>query len=226
MFSYKGKDKTTERQSQDVNTTLDIYGNASFLCNYTSRHIWHAFDVSLQLPKSVFLICSDRAWVGIPRKIRGGPCSLEHFTQLTPNITMMHQKISSKWSLQHKFASQHQDEVAFWRPASITSASIFAPGAASAYAVSSLNKLSCCLAKQSNNTSVALSRLLLDVNSIRHAKLQTEQLYISLLPHGHGCQNFKSMCCMNLSNHSKSVYKSIANLKERVNHWQVNDKWR
>lgn len=222
MFGYKGKDRTTGGQSQDVNATVDIERNASLWCNYASSHVLCAFDMSLQLPRGVFLICDDCACVGIPKIVRGGPCSLGRLTLLTPNIIMMHQKSRSKPSLRHNFTSQCRDEVAFGGRGSIASASIFAPGVASAHALSSLNKLGCWLAKQSNDTSVALSGLLLDVNSIRHATLQNRAaIDFLLLSHSHGCQDFEGMCYMNLSDHSESIYKSIANLKKRVNHLQV-----
>ncbi|KFP72194.1 hypothetical protein N310_00797, partial [Acanthisitta chloris] len=35
-----------------------------------------------------------------------------------------------------------------------------------------------------------------------------------LLAQGHGCQDFEGLCCMNLSDHSGSVYKSISTLKQ------------
>ncbi|KFW76602.1 hypothetical protein N305_04436, partial [Manacus vitellinus] len=34
-----------------------------------------------------------------------------------------------------------------------------------------------------------------------------------LLVHGCGCQDFEGMCCMNLSDHSKSIYRSIVELQ-------------
>ncbi|KFV54907.1 hypothetical protein N341_00770, partial [Tyto alba] len=37
-----------------------------------------------------------------------------------------------------------------------------------------------------------------------------------LLAQGHGCENFEGMCCMNLSDHSESVHRSIQLLKEGV----------
>lgn len=103
MFSYQRKDKTTGGQSQNVNATLDVDRNASWWCNYTSRHVSHAFDVSLRLPKGVFLICGDCSWVAIPSRRTGTPCSLGRLTLLTPNITMTHQNMRSKQSLRHKF---------------------------------------------------------------------------------------------------------------------------
>ncbi|KGL98906.1 hypothetical protein N301_12048, partial [Charadrius vociferus] len=37
-----------------------------------------------------------------------------------------------------------------------------------------------------------------------------------LLAHGHGCDDFDGMCCMNLSDHSLSIHESIRKLKEGV----------
>ncbi|KFZ62520.1 hypothetical protein N338_00658, partial [Podiceps cristatus] len=34
-----------------------------------------------------------------------------------------------------------------------------------------------------------------------------------LLAYGHGCEDFEGMCCMNLSDHSESVHKSIQDLQ-------------
>lgn len=111
-------------------------------------------------------------------------------------------------------------------PASITSASIFAPGVASANALASLTQLGCWLAQQSNDTAVALRGLLLDVDSIRHGPLQNRAaINFFLLAHAHGCQDFEGMCCMNLSAPSESISKSIANLKDRVNQFQVDEGW-
>ncbi|KFV39089.1 hypothetical protein N341_11633, partial [Tyto alba] len=35
-----------------------------------------------------------------------------------------------------------------------------------------------------------------------------------LLVHGHGCENFNGLCCMNLSDHSKSIHKNTEELHE------------
>ncbi|KFO61794.1 hypothetical protein N302_12097, partial [Corvus brachyrhynchos] len=37
-----------------------------------------------------------------------------------------------------------------------------------------------------------------------------------LLAQGHGCDNFNGMCCMNLSDHSESIHKTISNLKQLI----------
>ncbi|KFP59716.1 hypothetical protein N322_12881, partial [Cariama cristata] len=37
-----------------------------------------------------------------------------------------------------------------------------------------------------------------------------------IVTQGSGCEEFDSMCCMNLSDHSESIHCSIQQLKERV----------
>ncbi|KFP47414.1 hypothetical protein N323_03665, partial [Cathartes aura] len=46
-----------------------------------------------------------------------------------------------------------------------------------------------------------------------------------LLAQGHGCEEFEGMCCMNLSDHSESIHKSIQLLKGGVRKLQVDDGW-
>ncbi|KFP00938.1 hypothetical protein N300_09399, partial [Calypte anna] len=44
-----------------------------------------------------------------------------------------------------------------------------------------------------------------------------------LLAHGHGCKDFNGLCCMNLSDHSESVHKSIQILKDLTQ--KLEDEW-
>ncbi|KFQ16458.1 hypothetical protein N330_10103, partial [Leptosomus discolor] len=37
-----------------------------------------------------------------------------------------------------------------------------------------------------------------------------------LLAQGHGCDEFEGMCCMNLSDHSESIFESPQQLKDGV----------
>ena len=105
-------------------------------------------------------------------------------------------------------------------------ASIAAPGVAASQALATLNKLGCWLAKQTNATSQALSSLLLDVDSVRHATLQNRAaIDFLLLAQEHGCEDLDGMCCMNLSDHSESIHRSVQQLKEGVKKLQVDDGW-
>ncbi|KFP95507.1 hypothetical protein N330_00983, partial [Leptosomus discolor] len=44
-----------------------------------------------------------------------------------------------------------------------------------------------------------------------------------LLAQGHGCEDFEGMCCMNLSDHSELIHKSIQMLKDEVLKFHVDD---
>ncbi|KFW87808.1 hypothetical protein N305_06105, partial [Manacus vitellinus] len=37
-----------------------------------------------------------------------------------------------------------------------------------------------------------------------------------LLAHGHSCQEFKGICCSNISDHSESIYRQPATLQEQT----------
>lgn len=101
-------------------------------------------------------------------------------------------------------------------------ASVLAPRVGTAKDLEILGNLRCWLNKQTNATSQALSELLTDVESIRQATLQNRAtILFLLLGQGHGCEDFEGMCCMNLSDHSKSIHKSIQILKEEVRKLQV-----
>ncbi|KFR15496.1 hypothetical protein N306_06014, partial [Opisthocomus hoazin] len=42
-----------------------------------------------------------------------------------------------------------------------------------------------------------------------------------LLVHGHGCEDFEGMCCVNLSDHSQSIHNQLADLRKNLNAIQV-----
>ena len=126
----------------------------------------------------------------------------------------------------HALKAECRDNVEFWNSEKIIMASIAAPGVAASQALATLNKLGYWLAKQTNATSQALSSLLLDVDSVRHATLQNRAaIDFLLLAQGHRCEELDGMCCMNLSDHSESIHRSIQQLKEGVKKLQVDDGW-
>ncbi|TRZ06405.1 hypothetical protein HGM15179_020701, partial [Zosterops borbonicus] len=59
--------------------------------------------------------------------------------------------------------------------------------------------------------------LLTDVDSVRHATLQNRAaIDFLLLAHGHGCEDFEGLCCMNLSDNSLSIHANIQALRDSV----------
>lgn len=96
------------------------------------------------------------------------------------------------------------------------------PWMAAAKALKQLDGIGCWLSKQTNATSIALSELLTDINTVRRAALQNRAAVdFLLLAHGRGCQDLEGLCCMNLSDHSELVYHSISLLKEGVGKLQI-----
>lgn len=105
-------------------------------------------------------------------------------------------------------------------------ASFFVTGEAAANTLGTLNKLGCWLAKQTNAMSIALSHLLADADSVRHASLQNRAaIDFLLLAEGQGCEDFEGTCCMNLSDHSESIHKAIQELKKALIKLQMDGNW-
>ncbi|KAK4822299.1 hypothetical protein QYF61_012998 [Mycteria americana] len=214
QFNYTGMSKTLKR---DITASLAVYQNGSMWCNYTSPNISKSTNAPLLLPAGIFLICGDRAWQGIPSHVSGGP-TLGRLTLLTPNTSMIFNitRILRKQKREiHKYQDGCNDKLDFWQADKTALTSFLAPGVAAAQALTSLNKLGCWLAKQNNATSAVLSALLTDVDSIRHATLRNRAaIDFLLLVQGHGCEEFEGMCCMNLSDHSQTIYQQIKSLQD------------
>jgi len=224
-FNYTGKNQS---KAWDVSPAHPIFKNNTVWCNYTATNLSKSTNAPLLLPPGIFFICGDRAWPGIPSHIKGGPCSLGRLSVLTPNISMILQHGLSHRAKRsvHAYTPECDDNVEFWSFSQRFPTSLFLPGAAAAKALATLDKLGCWLAKQTNATSSALSGLLLDVDSVRHATLQNRAaIDFLLLAQGHGCEDFEGMCCMNLSDHSESIHASIQKLKDGVSKLRQDDKW-
>ncbi|KFW75139.1 hypothetical protein N305_04482, partial [Manacus vitellinus] len=42
-----------------------------------------------------------------------------------------------------------------------------------------------------------------------------------LLVQGHGCEEFEGMCCMNLSDHSQSIYQKLKEMQGHLNDFKI-----
>ncbi|XP_063280585.1 syncytin-A-like [Prinia subflava] len=191
-------------------------------CNYTTRVISVSCLHPKVLPKGMFLICGDRVWAGIPSHLQGGPYSLGRLSTFTPNITLLHNWKKEREANRHKRSYTEFDEscdpkLYNWNEPKRIAVSLFLPWVAAAKALSEINHLGCWLSKQANATSAALSDLLKDEETTRHASLQNRAaIDFLLLAHGHGCQDFEGMCCFNLSSRSESIHANIQKLRELV----------
>lgn len=78
-----------------------------------------------------------------------------------------------------------------------------------------LNSLACALVKGLNSTSQALDALNRELKQVREATLENRAaIDYLLLRHNHGCEEFKGLCCFNLSDQSQLIEDDIRRLKE------------
>ncbi|RMC19997.1 hypothetical protein DUI87_00843 [Hirundo rustica rustica] len=213
-----GLSGVAQNKTIDVTPNPNFYRNSSSWCNYTKMLDKPSNHVPAQLPRGIFFICGDRIWPAISTNVKGGPCSIGMLSLLTPNMTLLReQKYRGKRSIK-PYDTNCDDNVHTWDKAQRIAVALFSPQAASGAALTQLDRVGCWLSKHARATSLALSDMLMDVDSVRRASLQNRAaIDYLLLTHGHGCEEFEGMCCMNLSDHSKSIHENIKQLQESVN---------
>ncbi|XP_072777815.1 syncytin-A-like isoform X1 [Taeniopygia guttata] len=229
--SYATKPTQENGKLTDDDTWLSprspLYYNYSEYCNNSTQSVTPPRGGAGKLPPGTFLICGDRAWSAVPQNARGGPCYIGRLTLFAPTI---HQVLELPQKTQQAKRSVLQmdpnctDIVSLWGRASVVVASLFAPGVASSKALTQLRTLACWTGKQINITSKLISELAADVDDTRHAVLQNRAaIDFLLLAQRHGCEEFEGMCCMNLSDHSQSIYKQLTQLKDNMKKLTVVD---
>ncbi|NXU09898.1 ERB1 protein, partial [Pardalotus punctatus] len=197
--------------------------------------IWNNGTPKALLP-SLFLICGDRAWQGIPSSIFGGPCYLGELTFLVPshrswlNVLGALRHQCQQHSISHQLGPDCNDELQLWSITARVFSSLFAPGVSAGKALGDIEKLACWTVRQANVTTNIISQMLLNQNSLRHALLQNRAaIDFLLLAQGSGCEDVEGMCCFNLTDHSESARKQLKWLKEHTNKITVEvdpfDKW-
>lgn len=188
-FNFSKLEKYNRNSDPYYKTTQDdtpshlSFRNSSLWHNLTVAlkvSVYHAPSDSLpwKLPWGILLICDDCAWPALSLRAIGGSHTIGHLTMLTSNLTMIinhTHKADQEW---HKHALNEFTKVCdpsaqFWNPLLVRVASIFAPRVAAAKALTIWQKIGCWLAQQTNATSLALSGLLTDVDSVHHATLQS-----------------------------------------------------
>ncbi|XP_063249639.1 uncharacterized protein LOC134548676 [Prinia subflava] len=176
------------------------------------------------LPRGLFLVCGDRAWAGIPSRLFGGPCTIGRLSVLTPNQTLIRE-----WTHRNKSADKIQkrsadnldpncnSDIFHWAKSKRVAVSLFLPWVAAAKALGELGHLECWVVKQANLTSIAISSLLEDEEITRQATIQNRAAidYLLLL-HGHECQEFEGLCCMNLSSKAPNIHAALRSMNNMI----------
>uniref|UniRef100_A0A8B9W0E8 EGF-like calcium-binding domain-containing protein n=1 Tax=Anas zonorhyncha TaxID=75864 RepID=A0A8B9W0E8_9AVES len=205
---------------KNTNNTCD-YNDAAKqglgVCSMETRgnnySVWNNC-AALALPPDVLLICGDGAWQGIPANAIRCPCYLDKLIVFAPSLLQLREITRHKWAL---LASDCNDNVELCGVAARAALAISVPGVASAAARNNLEKLVCWAKRQAYATTEILEEMLPDQNSLRHLLLQDQAaIDILLLAQRNGCEDFKGMYCLNLSDHNESIHKSITFLKEHM----------
>ena len=141
-------------------------------------------------------------------------------------LSMFHPNLEAltNWTLRHRHNKRDvkslgpdcNSDVKFWNLTKRTFSSLVA-SVGTAQALITIKKLGCWLARESNATSNALTGLLRDVDSARHATWQSRAaIEFLLLAQGHRCEDFDGLCCRNLSDHSESIPRKHAGIEGAV----------
>ncbi|XP_077034506.1 uncharacterized protein LOC143694099 [Agelaius phoeniceus] len=216
-MKFEIPDVTKTNKTIDVTPNHAFYRNASAWCKYTKATTRGSLQVPVQLPQGFFFICGDRIWHGIPANVKGGPCSIGRISMLSPDSKLLReQKHKEKRPLQH-YSADCDDGVYTWDKARRIATAIFSPQTALGVALTQLDHMGCWLSKHAQSISLALSDMLKDTDSVRQATLQNRvAIDYLLLAHGRECEEYEGMCCMNLSDHSRSIHENIQKIKDSV----------
>ncbi|XP_075302512.1 uncharacterized protein LOC142365547 isoform X1 [Opisthocomus hoazin] len=169
------------------------------------------------IPPGYFLICGDRAWQGIPKRAIGGPCYFGKLIMFAPPMSILKNRTRAKRALR-QLTPQCDGRLSLYDRAGRVALSLLLPWGAASKALTDIGRLACLVAKEINATSKMISELTQDMDSVRHAVLQNRAaIDVLLLAHGHGCEDLDGMCCMNLSDHSKSIHKQLHKLQQNLN---------
>lgn len=154
----------------------------------------------------------------------GGPCSLGRLSILIPNITLLHNwKQKSKSTHEKQSYSELKEncdsQVYNWNKAKQFSDISWLQLRLS------VSFLTCRVGLVSRQTLPSLhsvtSLVTLRLPDMQHCKTEPPYRAFLLLGHGHGCQDFEGMCCLNISSHSESIQTSIHKLREQIKDLKV-----
>lgn len=115
------------------------------------------------------------------------------------------------------------DDLTLRSPAEYIALNNFVMPVVVGYLNKEIAQLACSMVKSLTTTSRAIHWINQELGEIRGAVLENRAAidYLLLL-HNHGCEEFKGMCCFNLSDHSrliedniKEVRETISNIKQR-----------
>lgn len=195
-----------------------VYKTQSW-CHNMALSVSNSISHSKVLPEGLFLICGDWAWNGIPPFLTGGPCTLGHLTTRTPDRAQLlkWQNLANQAGSIYKIPDDCENSVTNWPHSKRVIMSIFMPWVAAGKALGELEQFSCWLGKSSQATSCVLSQLLAEEEKTKQVTLQNRAAVdFLLLTHGHGCNEFEGLCCIDFLSKSKSIHAEIKEIRAQV----------
>ncbi|RLV98676.1 hypothetical protein DV515_00010559 [Chloebia gouldiae] len=108
-------------------------------------------------------------------------------------------------------------EIFHWAKSKRVAVSLFLPWVTVAKALGELGHLECWVVKQANLTSAAVSSLLEDEEITRQAMLKNRAaIDFLLLLHGHECQEFKGLYCMDLTTKPPNIHAALRSMNSLI----------
>ena len=172
--------------------------------SYASGHV--------KLPAGWFLICGRTVYSYVPANSFGGPCCLGRLTVFMPqkpHLTRARQELS--------LAPDCESDSYLFSPAEYISLTVFGMP----ITVTSLNveisRLACAMVKSLSATSEAISAISQELGQFKEAVLENRTaIDYLLLRHNHGCEEFKGLCCFNMTDNSQLIEHKVKQVNETV----------
>lgn len=189
--------------------TCQNLSNTELTCNHIETI---PFSYShMRLPSGWFLLCGIKAYSYLPANSTGGPCTLGRLTMLMPSLQRWQRKDLQSLNSECDSKSLLLSKAEYMALV----ASLAEVPALAVHNSRNLNSLACALAKSLNSTSQALDALNQELRQVEDATLENRAaIDYLLLRHNHGCKEFHSMCCFNLTEQTELIENDIRHRKE------------
>ncbi|XP_074172436.1 uncharacterized protein LOC141567811 [Rhinolophus sinicus] len=195
----------------------DLNCSSTTSVSYANGHV--------KLPAGWFLICGRTVYSYVPANSTGGPCSLGRLTVFLPqrpHPTEHHTEIV--------LSSDCNSEQHLFSPAEYTALSLVVMPAMTIALNIEISSMACSMVKALNATSQAIHALGEELGQVREAVLENRAaIDYLLLRYNHGCEEFKGLCCFNLTDNShliegkvKQIHDLISNIKQKEESFGLN----
>lgn len=191
---------------------LSLFHNYNMNCSDNSSISYGSGHT--RLPAGWFLICGLTVYSYIPANSKGGPCSLGRLAVFLPQ---KHHTTRVRQDLSTSLTPDCNDNLHLRSPAEYVSLTIFVMSVMVTSPSVEIGRVACSMVKALNTTSRAISAINQELRQVGQAVLENRAaLDYLLLRHNHGCEEFKGLCCFNLSDNPQLLEQNIQQVKETI----------